>query len=194
MAKVEYTFDPIGLVGEDPEAFTPEERKAIAAQVSDFVLNSVIEDAGAQVSSVDGSKWAPLSKDYKVKKKALGGKPIANLELTGSYLASMKVIKKRDSTLTLTVSADQMGKADGHNNHSGDSSLPLRRSIPAAGDGETFRDEILRGIEDIVTSAKESSSEQLKSQTEDLQNENEKLIEELGFRTKKARGIAGEDA
>lgn len=191
--KVEFTFDPIGLVGEDPEEFTPEQRKAIADQASSFVLNSVLEDASSQRSSVDGAKWRPLSKDYKVKKTALGGKPIANLELTGDYLGSFKVVKKRDSSLSLTVGADQMGKADGHNNHSGDSSLPLRRSIPNADDGETFRPEIMRGIKDIVESAKDSGATQLKDQTEDLENERAKLIEEMGFRTKKARGIAGEE-
>jgi hypothetical protein len=193
--KVEFTFDPIGITGADPAEFTEDQVDAIRDQVSDFVLTQVLSDASAQVSSVDGSKWEPLTKNYAMRKKAQGGKPIANLELTGDYLSSFKMVKRASGALTLTVDADQMGKADGHNDHSGESPLPRRRSIPSADDGDVFSERIMAGIADIVDSARDSSPKELEKDTEDLSNDRKAAIEDLGFRTAKAQedGSDGEE-
>jgi len=154
--KVEFTFDPFELVGEDKEGLSPAEVKQVMNDVGDFVLTSVLDDTANQVSAVYGDKWDALSPDYKKVKKAKGGKPVANLELEGDMLSALNIVK-RSNSLTLSVRGDQADKADGHNNHSGESKLPLRRFVPSEADGDTFSPKIMKGIENIIQNVKDSA-------------------------------------
>jgi hypothetical protein len=54
-----------------------------------------------------------------------------------------------DESVLYVLSSDS-DKADGHNNHSGESELPIRRFIPKAEDGETYKREILSEINAIL--------------------------------------------
>lgn len=60
-------------------------------------------------------------------------------------------VKAANGKITVEISGKQGDKADGHNNHSGDSQLPLRRFIPKEGE-DTFRKGIRDGIKVIARS------------------------------------------
>ena len=160
--RVEFEFDPFEIAGVDKSQLPATVVRQVLDDVGEYVVNSVLEDTANQRSAVDGSKFQKLSPEYKKKKVALGGSPVPNLELSTDMLSSLKVIK-RGSNLTLTVGASEQDKADGHNNHSGDSRIPTRRFIPLAEEDGGFRPAITKGIQDIVEIAfedfKQNSSE-----------------------------------
>ena len=89
-----------------------------------------------------------MSPAYKKIKDKESGVTVANLELTGDMLDALEVVRKRGTKLSLQIEGDEAPKADGHNNHSGDSPLPERRFIPK--DGETLRDTIWRDVKRIL--------------------------------------------
>ena len=147
---VTYKFDPFKVTKtKKPKGAS---KREILNEVQDFVVESVLDDVGATTSPVAGhGKFPKLTKKYRDIKKNLA-RPIANLEFSGDMLDSLKA-PISGSELTLKVSQSQNDKADGHNNHSGKSSLPLRRFIPKG--SETFRPKILRGIKRIIKSFEE---------------------------------------
>lgn len=151
--KVEYLFDPFEIAGVDPESLPASVRRDVLAEVSDYVLESVLLDVADTRSPVTGRPFKGLSKDYKERKEAEGGTPIANLLMDGDLLDALTVKKAGKTALALTVSEDQQPKADGHNNFSGDSKLPRRPFIPDAKRDESFRPAIREGIRDIVLEA-----------------------------------------
>lgn len=125
--------------------------------VKDFVLEQVLSHVGDGKSPVSGhGKFPALSKDYVKVKKEEGGTVLfgrgSNLELHGDLMDSVRVDRK-GNRLILTVDEDQQPKADGHNNFSGKSQLPMRRFVPNEDDGETFKASILKGIRKIVKAA-----------------------------------------
>ena len=144
---VEYEFNPEDELG----ISLPKGNKSEAlSQIGDYILESVLKYVGDEKSPVGGHGNFPrLNKEYSKHKVSEGGSPVPNLELTGKMLSAMKVIKTSDSII-LRISGKQGDKADGHNNHSGDSKLPLRRFIPD--DGETFKTDILGGVRRIIES------------------------------------------
>jgi hypothetical protein len=150
--KVEYKFDPLKIAGVKKSDVPKRALDDILSKVADYVKESVLSYVADEESPVSGrGAFKALSKksEYTEEKKDLVGNTKANLENTGALLDSVKVVGN-GSALVLTVDSDQMGKADGHNNHSGDSNLPTRRFIPKAKDGETFKRDILDGIKQIV--------------------------------------------
>jgi len=106
------------------------------------LFEAILADADEGLSSVSGSKWAPLSEDYKKIKEKFSHNNKANLELTGALLDSLTTKQSGDSIEIGFFDADEVPIADGHNNFSGDSKLPLRQSIPKP--GQNFRAGILR--------------------------------------------------
>ena len=147
---VSYTFDPFEIAGVDKESLSSSEKNRVLAEVADYVQTQVLKDTANGLSAVYGTRWESLSSDYKKIKRSKGGKPVANLELEGDLLSAVKTEALSDA-VRIYVEADQSDKADGHNNHSGESKLPLRRFIPA--DGEGFRSGIERKIKEIVREA-----------------------------------------
>jgi hypothetical protein len=150
--KVEYEFDPFAIAGVDGDALTAAQRKEALDEIVDFLLESVRLDVAESRSPVTGRAFKGLNKDYKALKEEEGGTPVPNLEMTGDLMDSLEIKQGKGGRLLLTVSEDQMGKADGHNNHSGDapSWMPRRPFIPDASAGETFRPAIRDGIAEIV--------------------------------------------
>ena len=55
---------------------------------------------------------------------------------------------KRGGKLSLEVTGREAAKADGHNNHSGDSTLPERKFIPE--ERETFKRDIVQGLKSLL--------------------------------------------
>lgn len=146
---VQFEFDPFELAGINKSDVPLTKRNNVLLEVKDFVLESVLSKVGSQRSPVAGhGKFKKLSKDYAAQKKAEHGNKKANLEAEGDLLDSVRVFKSGRGRLKLTVLKAQEAKADGHNNHSGDSELPLRRFIPE--DNETFSRDIIKGMRDII--------------------------------------------
>lgn len=137
--KVKYDFNPFTELGfKTPR--DPELKASALRLLSEAIEEAVLDDMNSGRSSVTGQRWKSLSERYADEQK--GGNRLANLLLDGDLQASFQVAPRGRSELRVTFDDDQQGKADGHNNFSGRSRLPLRRSIPDKSEGETFR----RGI------------------------------------------------
>lgn len=143
---VRYTFNPFEATGaERPKGET--KREALQ-EASEFLREAVIGYMDEQNSPVAGhGAFKKLSKDYAARKRKMGGSPVPDLELSGDLKDSIKVFAT-GNRITIEVTGDQGGKADGHCNHSGASKIPLRRFIPDS--GETFKRPILDGIARII--------------------------------------------
>jgi len=140
--KVQYDFDPL----EDLDVeLTNDQKDRLLEGVSDYLLESILSDVGDARSPVSGRAFPKLSAEYA---KEVGRK-IATLELTGDLLDSVQVVRK-GNRLRVTVPEDEQGKADGHNNFSGESALPLRQFIPDAAKDQTFRPAIKAGIKEVI--------------------------------------------
>lgn len=146
--KVFYDFDP----EEETGIRVPKSKRGEALEaVAEYVKESVLSTVGEGKTPVEGGSWKrSLSKAYKKKKGEVSSSNFANLELHGDLLDSLDVVKKRGSTLRLTVAESQMDKADGHNNFSGKSKLPERNFIPDASRGQRLSPKIRRGIKSIL--------------------------------------------
>lgn len=144
MAKfnVKYEFAPLKGV-----KISRDKKSELNDLIADYVKESVLADVGAGRSPVTGQPFKKLSKEYAQKEH--GGDRTSHLELFGDMLDSLEVAV-RGNKLTLTVGKDQMAKADGHNNFSGQSKIPTRPFIPNGEDGESFRPQIEQGIESII--------------------------------------------
>lgn len=147
---VSYEFNPFAVVGIDESELTDGRKQMALEVIQDFLKESILLDVSRSRSPVTGGGWEGLSRDYKAFKEDEGGTPVANLELTGALMDSLIVRQSGPSFLLVTVSDDQMGKADGHNDHSGESKLPRRPFIPDPAKGETFSREIRGGIREII--------------------------------------------
>ena len=143
---VKYTFDPFELVGVEPK----KGKTKAAQEIAQYIRESILSDVGEARSPITGQKFTKLNKDYAKHKSGEGGTPIANLELEGKMLDALKVRASRGK-ITVEISGKQGDKADGHNNHSGQSNLPTRRFIPLEGK-DTFRSGIQKGMKDIIRS------------------------------------------
>lgn len=168
---VSFVFDPFEIAGVDKDTIRPSERERVLSEVSDYVINQVLIDTSKGISAVYGDSWDPLSDDYKKFKKKEGKGSKANLEFCGDLLEAVKITTESDDTIKIYVSKSQSDKADGHNNHSGESQLPLRRFIPGP-DDSGWRDGINKKIKSIVNNAETVD-------TTDAQNLFETALNEL---------------
>jgi len=127
-------------------------KKAAAREIGELLVDAVLIQVGNQKSPLKGLPWPKLSKKYKAFKlsKNLPGK--ANIEFSGKTLDAYKFKVKPSGNIELGVFGKKTAPiADGHNNISGDSKLPLRRWIPAEGD--EFKPDIAEQAEKIVREA-----------------------------------------
>jgi hypothetical protein len=150
---VKFEFDPFKLVGAEPLPTHKVTLKALE-DIADYVKESVLSSVGESESPVAGyGRFKPLSASYRKLKKAEGGTPVSNLELTGAMLSALDCYGKGTSKLVLEIAGEQAEKAESHNHHFGDSKNPMRRFIPSK--RETFKKDILEGIEMIIDSYRE---------------------------------------
>lgn len=150
--KIFFEFDPFELANvEAPKTNIREAKKKIA----DLVLTEVLDYVGGSRSPVSGEGWKKsLSADYKKLKSKISGNTTANMELYGDMLDSLECVVNSAGMLELRIQGGEAAKADGHNNHSGESSLPQRRFIPD--EGQTFKRDILEKIKTIAIDYSES--------------------------------------
>lgn len=107
-------------------------------------------------SPVSGDSFPGLSPKYKAKKQAEGLDGVADLQLSGDMLDSLDY-RVTSEGIAIGVYGEAAPRADGHNNLSGDSELPLRQFLPNV--GETFSSGIKKEIERIVADAKGQDAE-----------------------------------
>lgn len=138
-----YPFEELGI--EDTRA-----TRANLSEAADYINQQILEHCERATSPVEGyGKFQKLSGKYRKRKVDAGGSSDPDLRLSGDMLGAVQA-KVSSDKITIQVKGKQGDKADGHCNHSGDSSLPLRRFIP--GDGETFKKSILSGVKKILKS------------------------------------------
>lgn len=132
------------------------QREEALTQVGEFLIDSILERVSEGKSPVAGERFRQLKSNYADKKK--GGDRTPNLELTGDLLDSLS-FRVIDTGIEVGyfsgVSQNTLGKADGHNNFSGQSKLPTRRFIPL--DNQEFMPTIQRELNAIINEFKEDS-------------------------------------
>jgi hypothetical protein len=143
--KVFFDFNPLAGVR------LPKGKKQRAyKEIRELLEDEILSHVGEGRSPVEGyGKFKRLDADYADAKK--GGNRTPNLELTGNMLDGLKIVQK-GSKIRVTVAEKQQPKADGHNNFSGKSSLPLRRFVPNSDQNESFNKRITSRIDEIVAS------------------------------------------
>lgn len=141
-----FTFDPFELTGKEKPKKNVSKLKR---EMKDFIREEVLSYVGEGKSPVQNGAWQrTLSKDYKKKKSKYSSASFANMELKGDMLDALDVVESGSNLKLRVAGAKQAAKADGHNNHSGLSSLPPREFIPK--EGQTFKRKIIQGLRDII--------------------------------------------
>lgn len=127
------------------------QRSAVKQEVGQFVVDEILRSVSNASSPVSGGRYKKtLSKEYADEMK--GGNRTANLELEGDMLDSLEFKNTRSGIEVGIFKSSEVGKADGHNNFSGQSKLPTRQFIPK--EKEKFKRNIEAGIKQIVNDAK----------------------------------------
>lgn len=152
--KIYFEFDPFELAGVDEPI---EGGDQIREDLANLIREEVLAAVGNSRSPVAGESWkATLSPGYKKFKKKYSSVLRANMELHGDMLDAMECVVNGDGNLELRIiGKNEAAKADGHNNHSGESSLPQRRFIPD--DGQTFKAGILSKMRAIIAGGSASA-------------------------------------
>lgn len=107
-------------------------------------------------SPITGESFPSLSEAYKKEKEADGFDGVPDLQRSGNMLDSLSY-RITSEGLELGVYGEAAPRADGHNNLSGDSKLPLRQFLPNV--GESFAPSIEREIERIVADSRGAEAE-----------------------------------
>ena len=131
----------------------PDNRQDQAKQdVGEFVRDEIFRFVSRGNSPVAGrGAFQRLNKEYADNEK--GGNRTANLELKGDMLDSLEFELTSRGIEIGIFDSDEQGKADGHNNFSGDSKLPTRRFIPD--ENEDFNGRIMTGVRQILNQYRE---------------------------------------
>ena len=188
---VKYDFKPSDFVKN--VKLKPKTKAKLFEDMKDFVLESVLKYVGEGKSPVTGKDFPKLNEKYAEKKKKEGatviGKLGSNLELSGSMLDDLKVIKK-DTYLRLTVTGDEnQKKADNHNkftSKSKNTALKPRKFIPNVNNNETFASDIKKELpladKDITSSLTISLGKKNKLFSKKIQQEFQDMINGLDDR------------
>jgi hypothetical protein len=146
--KVIYEFKPFEDNGLDLPARNA--RRDALEEIASYVRDEILQYVGEGKSPVSGGEWKKtLSPEYKKIKNEISGVKFANMELYGDMLDALDYKVKTDGTISIGwFGGEQAAKADGHNNFSGKSTLPVRQSIPKP--GEVFKRDIVAGMKEIA--------------------------------------------
>lgn len=130
--------------------------------VGDYIVEQILEDVSQSKSPVTGRQFVKLSKEYKQYKKKISSSPVANMELFGDMLDSLK-FKSTASEIEIGIfDKKQALKADNHNKFSTESlttAVPRRPFIPNSDNGEQFRPAIRKEIDNIAKDFYDSSAD-----------------------------------
>lgn len=154
---------------------------AVKDRIRDEVGTYLVEQTQVALSEkkspVSGETIPALqSKEYKALKKREVGNTSADLEFSGTMKDEITFKPTKDG-IKLGVFGERAGAADGHNNFSGQSSLPKRRFLPAT--GQKFKSEIERTVDQIVADIVSEEMSFKESDFKDVTTKKE-LIQVLG--------------
>ncbi len=131
------------------EDFPAQVKADIIQEVGELLTDSVLAYLSDAKSPVSGETFPKLSKLYKERKVAEGGRPVPDLELVGDLKSALS-FKPTKSGLEIGFFGAEADKADGHLKFSGrENGIPQRRFLPA--EGQTFKREIVREIDRIIS-------------------------------------------
>lgn len=120
----------------------------IQAEVGSYLIGETLSYMDAKSSPVQGGEYKKsLSPEYKKLKLKLVGNSEANLELSGALKSELD-FKPTDVGIKMGVFGSSAGAADGHNNLSGQSTLPTRQFLPDV--DQQYKRPIKSEIEKIV--------------------------------------------
>lgn len=123
-------------------------KKRIQEEVGSFLVEQTLVSMDQKKSPVSGAPNFPaLSPMYKKKKLAEVGSGEANLEFDGIMKDEVN-FEPTENGISIGVFGERAKAADGHNNLSGDSNLPLRQFIP--NEGQKYKQGIAKEVERIV--------------------------------------------
>jgi nitrogenase molybdenum-iron protein alpha/beta subunit len=141
------------------------------AKVGDFLVEQILQTVSGARSPISGESWKrTLSPMYAKEKNAEGLTAIANLESSGSMLDSLSW-RATDKGIEIGIFNEEAEKADGHNNFSGDSTLPQRRFLPDI--GQEFKSAIQKEAEKIISDELIASADLSKSTLRDIESKAE---------------------
>lgn len=131
------------------DVVAPDEvKEKIKDAVGEYLIEQTLLSVGDATSPISGESWKKtLSPEYKKVKDEYGGSLVANMELKGDMLSALG-FEKTDEGIKIGVFGGEAPKADGHNNFSGDSTLPSRRFLPD--EGQAYKSKIERGVTEII--------------------------------------------
>jgi len=110
-------------------------------------VEQIIQDVARRKSPITGEGFDPLSVPYKKDKQSDNLPGIPNLERSGEMLNQLD-FKLTPDGIEIGIFGDAAPRADGHNNLSGESSLPTRQFLP--NEGESFRPGISEQVDKIL--------------------------------------------
>lgn len=137
-------------------------------EIGEFLIEQIKAKVSTQTSPVYGDKFPALSTEYRKFKEESGRSGVPDLDFEGDMLSSLDYRVRKDG-LEIGVFDDDAPKADGHNNFSGKSKLPLRRFLPD--EGESFMPEIDNEIEQILAEriVEDVSPSELEDELQDVE-------------------------
>lgn len=132
-----------------------DKRSDAKREIGELIVNEILIYLQDGESPVDGyGNFPKLNKEYAKNQK--GGDRTPNLELMGDMLDALSYKSLRGAEIEIGIfKGKEVPKADGHNNFSGDSKLPMRRFIPE--ENESFKSDIEQKIKTIINDYKEES-------------------------------------
>jgi len=152
-----------------PSNLSSSKEKQVKDDIGELIIDTILARVGKSKSPIQGhGNFDALSPDYKEEKQGQGRGGKANLELSGDMLDEL-AFKRTEKGIKLMIEGAVAPRADGHNNFSGKSKLPLRRFLPA--EGEKFINSLDKEINKIVNEAVVSAR---KLKKRDLTNINTK--------------------
>jgi len=141
------------------------QREQAKRDAGEFVVGEILRFVSSGNSPVaNRGKFKRLDGDYA--DKAKGGNRTPDLELKGDMLDALEARVTNDGIEVGIFESSQVPKADGHNNFSGESSLPTRRFIPTK--KEDFKRSIKEGVDDILEGYRSSFQEANRDNQEGL--------------------------
>lgn len=129
-------------------------------EIGEFVVGEILDQLSKGRSPVSGESFKRLSKEYADSKK--GGDITPNLELEGDLLNALEYKRTKDGIKVGIFKSSELGKADGHNNFSGESKLPKRRFIPD--EGQSFKRQINSGVKKFIEEYKRPDKQETSEQ------------------------------
>jgi len=128
-------------------------QEAAKRDVGEFIVGEILRSVQRGQSPVEGrGSFKKLDPEYADEFK--GGNRSPNLDQQGDMLDALEFEVTTGGVKVGIFEESQVPKADGHNNFSGLSELPVRRFIPDA--TEDFRRDIKSGVNQILDGYREN--------------------------------------